>query len=187
MIYYQKNYVDEILVNVNEEQHKRVIEDSSGNVPSASGEYPIEMHFYDGLAITTDDSGIIMRYPSLADIKQDPRRMNEIIAYTDREDIMQYDVALKYGQLDKYKMVADYNIWVMQGENDKKDITAIHDRKGNFLFDVLEEDYRAMFNKGMVDCGNLTRNFNKREISELRMKHGILWTEHITDDITKSE
>lgn len=180
---YQKEYIDEILVYSSDKQSDRIISSTPG-YQFEDGECAIEMHFYDGLAIATDDSGIIMRYPTLAEIKQDDKRKEKITDYTCRDEITQFEVALKYGRLDKYKLVTDYNLWIMQEGNEDKDIWAVNTHNGTFLFDVLEEDY-IQIPAEMLECGCLDENITKEQIDDLRMRYGILWTEHITDDITK--
>lgn len=74
-----------------------------------------------------------------------------------------------------YKMVADYNEWVKQGDNANKDIWAIHNPKGDFLFDVLEEDYIKILDADMVYDGYLNEGVTDSQIDELREKYGILW------------
>lgn len=184
-ISYQKGYIDEILVDSNDKQSKKVIDHTPG-YQFDNGECPIEMHFYDGVAIATDDSGIVMRYPTLKEIKGDKNKIAEIQDYTGRDEVSQYEVALKYGRLEKYKMVADYNLWIMQEGNEDKDIWAVNTHDGKHLFDVLEEDYIQIPGK-ILECDCLDESVKEEQIDDLRMKYGILWTEHITDDITKSE
>ena len=105
---YQKNYVDEIIVDNRLKEQVQIIGLTAGYEFDDSGECPIEMHFYDGLAVATDDSGLVMRYPTIAKVRQSEKMQRAIYRYTDREDINQFDIALKYGKLEKYKMVAEY-------------------------------------------------------------------------------
>ena len=182
---YRKGYVDEIIICGTDKQDRQIINNSVGYKFDGNGECYIEMHFYDGLAVATDTSGIVLRYPSLSEIKKGKNRKAEIANYTERDEINQYDVALKYGHLEKYKMVADFDLWVMQGDNSDIDITAIYNDKGKFLFDVLEDDYTQMFCEDIVEGGTLIGNPSEQQISDLKMKYGILWTENIKDDIIK--
>lgn len=181
---YQKGCIDEILV-YKHDGNKRIIDSTPGYQFDKNGECAIEMHFYDGLAIATDDSGIVLTYPTLKNIKHSWEKKHEIEEYTGRDDITQFEVALKYGELKKYKMVADFNLWVMQDDNNNIDITAIHDNGRNFLFDVLEDDYEEMFYKDIVEGDELLGEPSDEQIEEWRTKYGILWTEHIKDDIIK--
>ena len=103
------HYVDEILVD-GSKSHRALIkkanailrEYSMGSQYSFDGdECPIEMEFYDGIALATDGSGLYMTYPKLAEIAKSPARQERIQDYTGIYDgtINQHDVALLYGVL----------------------------------------------------------------------------------------
>lgn len=79
----------------------------------------------------------------------------------------------------EYKLVADYNEWVEQDNNQDIDIWAIHDYDGKFLFDVLEEDYDKMLDTDIVEEGYLTKRLSVSELNELRRQYGILWTDSL--------
>ena len=84
---------------------------------------------------------------------------------------------------DKYKLVADYNLWIMQAGNEDKDIWAIHDCDGNFLFDVLEEDYLEMLDLDLVECGYLLASHTADEIAEYQKRWGVLWTDKVKEQL----
>lgn len=104
------HYVDEIIVGETK-THKRLINKantvlldySMGDQYSfdENGECPIEMEFYDGIALATDGSGLYMTYPKLAEVAKSPARQERIQDYTGIYDgtINQHDVALLYGVL----------------------------------------------------------------------------------------
>ena len=80
----------------------------------------------------------------------------------------------------KYKLVADYNEWVAQGNNADIDIWAMHDVNGHFIFDVLEEDYVKMLDADLVAGGYLKKELSNDELNALRRQYGILWTDSLT-------
>ena len=103
------HYVDEILVD-GSKSHRTLIKKanavlrdySMGSQYSFDGdECPIEMEFYDGIALATDGCGLCMTYPKLAEIAKSPVRQERIQDYTGIYDgtINQHDVALCYGVL----------------------------------------------------------------------------------------
>lgn len=55
-----------------------------------------------------------------------------------------------------------------------------------FRYKMLEGDYTQMFCEDIVEGGTLIGNPSEQQISDLKMKYGILWTENIKDDIIKS-
>jgi hypothetical protein len=106
-------YVDEILVD-GRKSHRTLIrkanarlsEYSMGSKYSFDGddvgdECPVEMEFYDGIAIATDGCGLIMTYPKLEEVAKSEVRQERIQEYTGIYDgtINQHDVALTYGVL----------------------------------------------------------------------------------------
>ncbi len=103
------HYIDEILVD-DSKSHRALIKKanavlrdySMGNQYSFDGdECPIEMEFYDGIALATDGCGLYMTYPKLAEVAKSPARQERIQDYTGIYDgtINQHDVALLYGVL----------------------------------------------------------------------------------------
>ena len=103
------HYVDEILVD-GSKSHRALIKKanavlrdySMGSQYSFDGdECPIEMEFYDGIALATDGSGLYMTYPKLAEVAKSPARQERIQDYTGIYDgtVNQHDVALLYGVL----------------------------------------------------------------------------------------
>lgn len=63
------------------------------------GECQITMTFNDGKAVAVEDEHLTMVYPTIEDVRKSEQMQSEIIAYTGRDDINQFDVALKYGKL----------------------------------------------------------------------------------------
>lgn len=104
------HYIDEILVD-DSNTHKSLIKKANGVLIEysmgskyefdESGECPIEMEFYDGIAIATDGCGLYMTYPKLDEVANSPARQDSIQDYTGIYDgtINQHDVALRYGVL----------------------------------------------------------------------------------------
>ena len=104
------HYIDEILVD-DSNTHKSLIKKANGVLIEycmgskyefdESGECPIEMEFYDGIAIATDGCGLYMTYPKLDEVAKSPARQDSIQDYTGIYDgqINQHDVALLYGVL----------------------------------------------------------------------------------------
>lgn len=80
-----------------------------------------------------------------------------------------------------YKLVADYNEWVEQDNNEDLDILAIHDYDGHYVFDVLEDDYETMLDLDIVEEGYLTKEFSDEEMNALRKQYGVLWTDRLND------
>ncbi len=80
----------------------------------------------------------------------------------------------------KYKMEADFNQWVRQGNNGIIDITAVHDKDGHFLFDVLESDIDDMYEQGMIDdekgMALLYGEYNEKA-EQLAAQYGVYWTD----------
>lgn len=75
----------------------------------------------------------------------------------------------------EYKMVADYNLWRVG--NKDKDIWAIHNDKGEFLFDVLGDDYEEMLDLDLVEDGYMTKPHTNEELLAYQKRWGILWTD----------
>lgn len=88
-------YRDEIII-YDYDEHKAVIEQAG--LRFEDGECPVDMMFGDGLAKTADGK-LEMTYPTIEEVKQSEQMQAEIIAYTGRKEINQYDIALKYGKV----------------------------------------------------------------------------------------
>lgn len=105
------HYVDEIIINNLTKKdvtliNKAVRTAKSNNLTldyqfDDNGECPIEMEFYDGIALATDGCGLYLTYPKLEEIAKSPARQESIQDYTGIYDgtINQHDVALRYGVL----------------------------------------------------------------------------------------
>jgi hypothetical protein len=63
------------------------------------GECQITMTFDDGKSIAVEDEHLIMVYPTIEEVNQSEKMQSEISAYTGRDEINQFDIALKYGKL----------------------------------------------------------------------------------------
>lgn len=107
------HYVDEILVD-GRKSYRALIkkantvlaEYSMGSMYSFDGEdtgaeCPIEMEFYDGIALATNGCGLCLTYPKLEEVAKSIVRQERIQEYTGIYDgtINQHDVALTYGVL----------------------------------------------------------------------------------------
>ena len=180
---YQKGYVDEIIVDNFSKRNVKALEGVAGYGFDDSGECRIRMRFFDGLAVATDDSGLVMKYPKLCEVEQSEKMQRAIYEHTGRTEFGQFDVALTFGELTRYKLVADYTIWSLQGDNEDKDIWAIHTKDGKFLFDVLEEDYVKLLDAEKVDSGYLEPCVTEDEITRMQHDYGILWTEKFSEEI----
>jgi hypothetical protein len=96
--FYLNHYIDEIIVDKHDVKDVETLE-SVGYKFDEYDECPIEMRFYDGLAIATDDSGLIMHYPKLAEVEKSESMQLAIYNHTCRTDANQFDVALTFGKL----------------------------------------------------------------------------------------
>ena len=173
---YVKNLVDNISID------KKGLTDTSRYVFDGDGTCEVEMQFYDGLAIATDESDLVMKYPKLVDVADDEKMCEKIYKYCRDSQANQYDVAMVFGEVEQYKMVVDYNIWSL-GDNADLDITAIYSQDGNFLFDVLDEDYIKMLDDGVVLDWTLIEGLTDKDIKGLQAKYGILWTDKCTREM----
>lgn len=63
------------------------------------GECQITMTFDDGKSVAVEDEHLTMVYPTVEEVKQSEKMQSEITAYTGRDEINQFDIALKYGKL----------------------------------------------------------------------------------------
>lgn len=185
-INYQREYIDEIVVDDFNKEDRHIINSMAEYNFDKDGECPVVMRFFDGIAVATDNSGLVMTYPKLHQVTHSPRMQEKIFDSSWTTEINQFDVALALGKLKKYNMVADYNVWSKQEDNINKDITAIHDTNGNFLFDVLEGDYEEMFIEGLVEGGMLCKKLSRQRIDRLQAKYGVLWTDCIKDEIQEA-
>ena len=180
-----KNYIDTILVSEYEQDDFRKLTDA-GYKPNEYGEIEVTMLFGDGVAYDTSMNGIVMRYPTLAEVAQSDTMQQEIAAYTNRPDIIPYDIALKYGRLGEYKYVLDYNEWVQQGDNESKDIFSLH-LKDHHVFDVFEDEFCALDDKGYLSSNEgyyeLREDLGADDLHRLQAEYGILWSEWIGNHV----
>ena len=119
------HYVDEIIINSLTKKDVTLINKAVRAAKSNdltldyqfddNGECPIEMEFYDGIALATDGCGLYLTYPKLEEIAKSPARQESIQEYTGIYDgtINQHDVALRYGVL---KFDENRNKMSMSGE-----------------------------------------------------------------------
>ena len=63
------------------------------------GECQLTMTFSDGKAVAVWDEHLIMVYPTIEEVTNSEKMQNEIASYTGRDEIDQFDIALKYGKL----------------------------------------------------------------------------------------
>ena len=178
---YQHECIGEIIVNNIRKGDRRIINSISNYKFDEDGKCPVIMHFYDGIAVATDNSGLVMIYPSLKQVLHSKKMQNTIFDGSRKTKINQLDVALVFGKLKKYNIVADYNVWIKQNNNVDIDITAIYDINGRFLFDVLEADYKEMFNEGLVYDGVLCEKLSWQRIDKLQAKYGALWIDCVIE------
>lgn len=78
----------------------------------------------------------------------------------------------------KYKLATDFNEW--RKDNPNTEIYAITTYGGEVLFDVTEEDFIKMVDKGIVNGeGNyfLLGHHTEQSMAELAEMYGILWTD----------
>ena len=183
-----KNYVDTILVSEYEQDDFRKLTDV-GYKPNEDGEIEVTMLFGDGVAYDTSMNGIVMRYPTLAEVAQSDTMQRDIRKHCgDRVDdhFEQWDVALTFGKVGKYKMVADYPAWVQQGDNESKDIFSLH-LKDHHVFDVFEDEFCALDDKGYLSSNEgyyeLREDLSADDLHRLQAEYGILWTEWIGNHV----
>lgn len=186
-INYQQEYIDEIIVSSFNKKDKDIINSMDEYSFDEDGECPVIMHFYDGIAVAADNSGLVMTYPTLNQVTRSEKMQDTIFDSSWTFEINQFDVALALGKLKKYNMVADYNVWSKQDDNKSIDITAIHDINEKFLFDVLEGDYEEMLADGLVEGGMLCKKLSQQQIDKLQAKYGILWIDCIKDEICAAQ
>lgn len=178
-----KNYVDVIVVyDYNKTDYKTLLK--AGYEPNEEGGIEVEMLFGDGLAYDTQMNGIVMRYPTLAEVAKSSELQRKIWLTTCRDEIIPYDVALTFGKVGRYKYVLDYNEWVKQGNNDCKEIYAIFDEwnMDSHYFDLFEDEYFEMDDKDLISHINydaLRGRPSMRRVNKLAAKYGILWTEWV--------
>ena len=96
-------------------------------------------------------------------------------------------------QINEYKLVADFNIWSLNNEG--VEIYTIITEDGEVLFDVIEEDFIDMVNKGIVNSEGfyyLLNNPTEEQIREYAKQYGIHWREiknvdEFFEDVVKSQ
>lgn len=108
-IYFAEELCDSILLS------KDMFRHDLGISFDESGEHEAYFRFLDGYAIETDEDGnallednpIVLRYPTLDEVRGNRSMQSHIYDYTLRDDINQYDVALKYGIPSRQEMLMD--------------------------------------------------------------------------------
>lgn len=78
----------------------------------------------------------------------------------------------------EYKLVADFNEWSKTHDQDK--VYAITTEDDEHLFDVYEDDFISMIDKGIVNSDGvyyLLNNPTDQQIKEYAKQYGILWTD----------
>ena len=103
------HYIDEILVDGTKSHRESVRKANAVLREFSTGEHyefdgnecPIEMEFYDGIALATNGSGLYMTYPTIKEVSKSIRMQERIQDYTGIYDgtINQHDIALCYGVL----------------------------------------------------------------------------------------
>lgn len=181
-----KNYVDTILVSdIGDGDYQQLI--AAGYEPNEFGEIELDMLFGDGIAYDTSRNGIVMHYPTLAEVSKSEKMQNEIREYCGSrcdDHIEQWDVALKYGRIGRYKYILDYNIWVKQGNNTDEEIWGFFkDMEGDIhLMDVFTQEMMELDNANLChedDMEVIKPNATDEDIELARSKYGILWIEKI--------
>ena len=114
-------YVDEIIVYGFTKKEREAIK--KAGLEYVDGECYLTMLFEDGIAYEINGTGLVMRYPTMAELEKSPSKQKAICDYTGIYDgtINQYDVALRYGKLEFSKKERDKLIhWTKRelGEHD---------------------------------------------------------------------
>lgn len=180
-----KAYIDEVSFSNLTSEDREMLK-KYGYTEDEQGEVAVSFKFGDGIAFVPNHCGLVLRYPTLVEVAQSEKMQQEIAAYTNRPDIIPYDIALKYGKLGEYKMVADYPAWVQQGDNKNKDIFSLH-LKDHHVFDVFEDEFCALDDKGYLSSNEgyyeLREDLSADALHRLQAKYGILWTEWIGNHV----
>lgn len=180
-----KAYIDEVSFS-NLTSEDRDLLKKYGYTEDEQGEVAVSFKFGDGIAFVPNGCGLVLRYPTLAEVAQSDTMQQEIAAYTNRPDIIPFDIALKYGRLGEYKYVLDYNEWVQQGDNESKDIFSLH-LKDHHVFDVFEDEFCALDDKGYLSSNEgyyeLREDLGADDLHRLQAEYGILWTEWIGNHV----
>lgn len=77
-----------------------------------------------------------------------------------------------------YKLVADFNEWRQNNDPDK--LYCVTTEDGEELFDVYEDDFITMIDKGLVNsegCYYLLNNPTQDQIESYAREFGILWSD----------
>jgi hypothetical protein len=90
-----ENYEDVIIVY---EEDREAVE-KAGLTFNEDGECYLSMKFEDGIARMTDDTKLEMTYPTIEEVKKSEQMQDAIMSYTGRDDIIPYDIALRFGKL----------------------------------------------------------------------------------------
>lgn len=119
-------YVDSIIINNMTKKNAKLIK-AAGYDFDESGECEITMEFYDGIAYEINGTGLILRYPKMADIAKSEIKQDRICEYTGIYDgtINQHDVALKYGVLELSHNDCEKVIHTTENDRNLRDETLI--------------------------------------------------------------
>ena len=188
-----KGYIDELNFSNVDEKEMELLR-KHGYTPDENGEVEVSFKFGDGIAFVPNGCGLVLRYPTLIEVSKSEEMQREIYLCTGiRNEINQKDIALRYGRLGEYKYVLDYDKWVEEDDNEYKDIASLDYRKndkdyGRYAFDVFEDEYNAMSDKGLITAMEngvyyLSGFPTKEEIERMAAEYGILWTELLSDHI----
>lgn len=178
-----KNYKDVIVVyDYNKTDYKTLLK--AGYESNEEGGIEVEMLFGDGLAYDTQMNGIVMRYPTLAEVEKSEVLQHKIWLATCRDEIIPYDVALAFGKVGRFKYVLDYNKWVAEGDNEYKEIYGLFEEwhEDRHYFDLFEDEYYEMDDKNLIShisYDALRGRPSIKRVNQLAAKYGILWTEWV--------
>ena len=108
-IYFAEELCDSILLSKDMARH------DLGVSFDESGEHEAVFRFFDGYAVESDEDGnvllednpIVLYYPTLDEVRGSRSLQSHIRDYTMRDDINQYDVALKFGVPSRYRTLKD--------------------------------------------------------------------------------
>lgn len=191
-----KAYIDELTFG-NLSSEDRELLKKHGYTEDEQGEVAVSFKFGDGIAFVPNHCGLVLRYPTLAEVAQSEKMQREITAYTNRTDIIPYDIALKYGKLGSYKYVMDYDEWYGDEDCDptaRQEVWTLYVRKdkddsGHIAFDVFDDEYMEMEKAGLIshsetEDGHYLDGYpSKDEVCKMAAKYGILWTEWIGNHV----
>jgi hypothetical protein len=113
-IYLQPNLIDKMLLTLTNNSRK-ILRKAGYSVNKEDDEFEVEFEFYDGVAYDTAGKGIKLVYHTIDKVKSSKTMLQTICDYCGRDEVTQYDIALKYGKVtladdnEKFvKMQSDY-------------------------------------------------------------------------------